>query len=115
MVYSNDTFLAGNLLTTPDIRTMPGGREVANAKLAIVSYFFVNNGNEVVEKTTVLNLAFFGEMVKIAMQLSAGANIQVQGPIETRSVSTTANRTVTEIIVRRCAILTEIAVPKEGI
>ncbi len=114
MHYSNDTFLNGNLITTPELRTLPGGREVANARLAIVSHFLVNNGNDVAERTTVLNLAFFGEAARLAMQLSAGTNIQVQGPIETRSVSATANRTVTEIIVRRCAIVTEIITPKEA-
>jgi single-stranded DNA-binding protein len=112
MHYSSYVFLAGNLITTPEVRTLPGGREVANAKLAIVSRFLINNGNEVGERTTTLNLAFFGEAARQAMQLNAGTNISVEGTIETRSVSTTANRNVTEIIVRRCAILTEIVTPQ---
>jgi single stranded DNA-binding protein len=113
MHYSNSVFLAGNLVTTPELRQLPGGRDVANAKLAIVSHFLVNNGNEVAERTTTLNLAFFGNAARQAMQLSAGANVSIEGSIETRSVSNTSNRNVTEIIVRRCALLTEIVTPKE--
>jgi single stranded DNA-binding protein len=113
MHYANSVFLAGNLLTTPDLRQLPGGRDVANAQLAIVSHFLVNNGNEVAERTTTLNLAFFGHAAKQAMQLNAGDNIQIEGSIETRSVSNTAKRNVTEIIVRRCAIVNEIVTPKE--
>jgi single-stranded DNA-binding protein len=72
MHYSNSVFLAGNLVTTPELRQLPGGRDVANAKLAIVSHFLVNNGNEVAERTTTLNLGAYPTL-RTAMSLKSSS------------------------------------------
>jgi len=108
MHYSNYVSLCGNLLTDPEMRELSTGTPVANARLAVVDRFLVNKGNDISEKTSTFNLAFYGDMALKALKLNAHTNLWVEGSIETRSTSPTANRHVTEIVVWRFAIVTAI-------
>ena len=64
---------------------METGKEVANTKLLISEQFLSEDRNKVEQRTTVLNLAFYRNMVEAARHLDAGDNVTLEGTIRTRT------------------------------
>jgi single-stranded DNA-binding protein len=122
MYASNFVALSGLIQNIPEIRTMETGKEVANTKLLISEQFLSEDRNKVEQRTTVLNLAFYRNMVEVARYLDAGDNVTLEGTIRTRTTTRKSKKgdgkdiisTITEIVVMKCGYSKEIIPSKEG-
>ena len=122
MYASNFVALSGLIQSKPEIRTMETGKEVANTKLLISEQFLSEDRNKVEQRTTVLNLAFYRNMVEAARHLDAGDNVTLEGTIRTRTTARKSKKedgkdiisTITEIVVMKCGYSNEIIPAKDG-
>ena len=99
----NFFILAGYLGTKPEVRYLPSGTPVANARLAQTMKF--QKDGEAKEHTNWFNLVFYGDkLTEVALTYEKGDNIHVTGVLEHRQWETSggAKRSVYEISVRRC-------------
>ena len=99
----NFFILAGYLGTKPEVRYLPSGTPVANARLAQTMTF--QKDGELREHTNWFNLVFYGDtLVEVALTYEKGDNIHVTAVMEHRQWETPggAKRTVYEVSVRRC-------------
>jgi single-strand DNA-binding protein len=104
----NFFILAGYLGTKPEVRYLPSGTPVANARLA-QSMKFQKDG-QLCEHTNWFNLVFYGDkLVEVALSYEKGDNIHVTGVLEHRQWETPggAKRNVYEVAVRRCHRIAE--------
>jgi len=99
----NFFILAGYLGTKPEVRYLPSGTPVANARLAQTMKF--QKDGEAKEHTNWFNLVFYGDkLTEVALTYETGDNIHVTGVLEHRQWETPgrAKRSVYEVSVRRC-------------
>ena len=99
----NFFILAGYLGTKPEVRYLPSGTPVANARLAQTMKF--QKDGELKEHTNWFNLVFYGDkLTEVALNYETGDNIHVTGVLEHRQWETSggAKRSVYEVSVRRC-------------
>src|SRR6266536_6403069 len=99
----NIFILAGYLGTKPEVRELPSGTPVANARLAQTMRF--QKDGELREHTNWFNLVFYGDkLAEVALTYEKGDNIHVTGVVEYRQWETPggAKRSVYEVSVRRC-------------
>jgi single-strand DNA-binding protein len=99
----NFFILAGYLGTKPEVRYLPSGTPVANARLAQTMKF--QKDGELKEHTNWFNLVFYGDkLTEVALTYETGDNIHVTGALEHRQWETPggAKRSVYEVSVRRC-------------
>jgi single-strand DNA-binding protein len=99
----NFFILAGYLGTKPEVRYLPSGTPVANARLAQTMRF--QKDGELKEHTNWFNLVFYGDkLTEVALTYETGDNIHVTGVLEHRQWETPggAKRSVYEVSVRRC-------------
>lgn len=81
----NKVMLIGNLGRDPEMRSLPGGQNVASFSLATNRRWRDRDGNKQ-EKTEWHNIVVYGKQAEIAGQyLTKGKTIYVEGRIETRS------------------------------
>ena len=97
--------LAGYLSAKPEIRYLPSGTPVANARLG-QTYEYVQN-DKAVKHTNWFSLAFYGELASVAQSYEKGDNIDVVGTLQQRQFTPKdgSQRTVYEVIVQHAHII----------
>jgi single-strand DNA-binding protein len=84
MASVNKVILVGNLGADPEVRYMPSGDAITNARLATTDSWKDKNG-EKQEKTEWHRVSFFGKLAEIAGEyLKKGSQIYVEGRLQTR-------------------------------
>ena len=99
----NRVEIAGYLVKKPEVRYLPSGMPVANARLG-QTYKFQDNSQQWHERTNWHTLSFYGDLSKLALAFDKGDNIFIEGTIEQREFvpKDGAKRVVNEIVVRYC-------------
>lgn len=99
----NRVEIAGYLVKKPEVRYLPSGLPVANARIGR-TYKFQDNSQQWHERTNWHSLSFYGDLSKLALAFDKGDNIFVEGTIEQREFvpKDGAKRVVNEIVVRYC-------------
>jgi len=81
----NKVILIGNLGADPEVRYMPSGDAVANARLATSESWKDRNTGETQERTEWHRVVFFGNLAEIVKQyVHKGSKIYVEGRLRTR-------------------------------
>jgi len=103
MMQMNRFEVAGYIAKKPEIRYLPSGMAVANARLG-QTYRFQDNSQQWHERTNWHSLSFYGDLSKMAAVLEKGDNVFVEGTVEQRDFTSKdgMKRVVTEIVVRHC-------------
>jgi len=111
-MYINRVELAGYLVKKPEVRYLPSGTPVANARLG-QTHRYQDSNQKWQEQTNWYSLSFYGELSKIALTYDKGDNLFLEGAIEQRQFTPKdgSQRTVTDIVVRHCHI---IEAPRSG-
>jgi len=94
--------VAGYLAAKPEIRYLPSGTPVANARLG-ESYTFKDGAGKQQKHTNWHSLSFYGDLSSVAAAYDKGDNLFVEGSVEQRQFAPKSDgvkRTVHEIIVR---------------
>jgi single-strand DNA-binding protein len=102
----NRVEIAGYVAKKPEVRYLPSGRPVANARLG-QTYRFQDNSQQWHERTNWHNLSFYGDVSKVAVTFEKGDNVFVEGTIEQREFvpKDGVKRIVNEIVVRHCHVI----------
>jgi len=102
----NRVEIAGYIAKRPEVRFLPSGMPVANARLG-QTYRFQDNSQQWHERTNWHNLSFYGDVSKVAITFEKGDNIFVEGTIEQREFvpKDGVKRIVNEIVVRHCHVI----------
>ena len=93
--------LAGYLAAKPEVRYLPSGTPVANARLA-EGYRYKDRNEQVQEHTNWHSIVFYGELSDIAVGFDKGDNVFVEGTLQTRKFTPRdgSQRTVYEVVAR---------------
>lgn len=84
-MYLNVAILVGNLTKDPEIRELPGGTSVASFSIATNRVWKDKNGQKQ-ESADYHNVVVFGNQAKsVAQYLAKGAQVLVEGRMQTRS------------------------------
>jgi single-strand DNA-binding protein len=104
----NRVEIAGHLAKRVDIRYLPSGTPVANARLG-QTYRFQDSNRQWQERTNWHSLSFYADLSKIAATFEKGDNIFVDGTIEQREFTPKdgVKRVVNEIVVRHCHVIAQ--------
>jgi len=107
--------LAGYLAAKPEVRYLPSGTAVANARLA-EGYRFTDRNNQVQEHTNWHSVAFYGDLAEIAVTYEKGDNIHVEGTLQTRKFTPkdSSTRTVYEVVARTVFLIAKPRTQKEA-
>jgi single-strand DNA-binding protein len=102
----NRVEIAGYIAKRPEVRCLPSGLPVANARLG-QTYRFQDNSQQWHERTNWHNLSFYGDVSKVAVTFEKGDNVFVEGTIEQREFvpKDGVKRIVNEIVVRHCHVI----------
>ena len=102
----NRVEVAGHLVRRPEVRYLPSGTPVANARLG-QTYRFQDGNRQWQQRTNWHSLSFYADLSKIATSFEKGDNIFVEGTIEQREFTPKdgAKRVVNEIVVRHCHVI----------
>ncbi len=113
----NRVEIAGYIAKRPEVRFLPSGMPVANARLG-QTYRFQDNSKQWHERTNWHNLSFYGDVSKVAVTFEKGDNVFVEGTIEQREFvpKDGVKRIVNEIVVRHCHVISPVrgALPIEN-
>jgi single-strand DNA-binding protein len=103
---TNRVELAGYLAAKPELRYLPSGTKVANARLG-ETYRFTGHDGKVQSHTNWHNLAFYNDVADVAVTYEQGENIYVVGSIQQRKFTPAdgSSRTVHEVHVRSCHLI----------
>lgn len=99
--------VAGYLAAKPEVRYLPSGTPVANARLG-ESYSFKDGSGQQQKHTNWHSLSFYGELSTVAASFDKGDNLFIEGSVEQRQFAPKSDgvkRTVHEIIVRSCHVI----------
>jgi single-strand DNA-binding protein len=102
----NRVQIAGYLAKKPEVRYLPSGTPVANARLGQTQRY--QDGNQQTqEHTNWHTLSFYGDLSKVALTFDKGDNLYVEGSIEQRQFTPKdgVQRTVTDIVVKHCHLV----------
>ncbi len=93
--------LAGYLAAKPEVRYLPSGTKVANARLG-ESYKHRGQDGQMQTHTNWHNLTFYEDLADIAITYEQGENVFIEGTVQQRKFTPKdgVTRTVHEIIVR---------------
>jgi single-strand DNA-binding protein len=102
----NRVEIAGYLAKKPEVRHLPSGTPVANARLG-QSYRYQDSSQKWNEHTNWHNLSFYEDLANVALALEKGENLYVEGTIEQREFTPKdgSSRTINEIVVRHCHVI----------
>jgi single-strand DNA-binding protein len=100
--------IAGVLAAKPELRFLPSGTKVANARLA-EDYGYRDKDGKLITHTNWHSLAFYDEVAAIAATYEKGDNVFVEGTVEQRKFTPKdgSERTVHEVIVRSCHLIAQ--------
>ena len=98
--------LAGYLAAKPELRYLPSGTKVANARLG-ETYQFAGKDGKSQSHTNWHSLVFYSDVADIAMTYEQGENIHVEGSLQQRKFTPSdgVTRTVHEIHVKACHVI----------
>jgi single stranded DNA-binding protein len=74
--------LAGHLAARPNLRSLPSGMAVANARLG--QTYRLSRNDLPAEHTNWFSLVFYGDLATLAMELDKGTNLYVEGSFDQR-------------------------------
>lgn len=102
----NRVEISGYLAKKPEVRHLPSGTPVANARVG-QSYRYQDSNHQWHEHTNWHNLSFYGDLSNVAVAFDKGENIYVEGTIEQREFTPKdgSTRTINEIVVRHCHVI----------
>jgi single-strand DNA-binding protein len=105
-MHMNRVELAGYLAAKPELRYLPSGTKVANARLG-ETYCFTGRDGKVQSHTNWHNLVFYNEIADMGVTYEQGENIFIVGTIQQRKFTPAdgSPRTVHEVHVRSCHLV----------
>jgi single-strand DNA-binding protein len=106
----NRVVIAGYVSKTAQVRRLPSGTAVANARVG-ESVRYADGSGETRQHTNWHHLSFYGKLADIAQALKKGDNVYVDGRIEQRQFIARDGReprTVHEIVVSQCHVIAPI-------
>jgi single-strand DNA-binding protein len=98
--------VAGYLAAKPELRYLPSGTKVANARIG-ESYRYKDHSGETQSHTNWHSLTFYDDLADIAVTYEQGENLYVDGTLQQRKFTPKdgSPRTVWEVIVRTCHLI----------
>lgn len=98
--------VAGYLAAKPDLRFLPSGTKVANARLG-ESYRFKGKDQKLETHTNWHRLTFYNDLADVAVSFEEGDNLFAEGSLQQRQFTPTdgSKRTVSEIVVKSCHLI----------
>ncbi len=98
--------IAGYVAAKPELRFLPSGTKMANARMG-ESYRYKDHTGEPQIHTNWHSLTFYGDLADIALTYEQGENLYVEGTLQQRKFTPKdgSTRTVHEVIVRSCHII----------
>ncbi len=104
----NKVILVGNLGADPEIRYMPSGNAVANARIATTDSWRDKQSGEQQERTEWHQVVFFNRLAEIVGEyLKKGSQVYVEGRLQTRKWQDKSgnDRYTTEIVANEMQML----------
>jgi single-strand DNA-binding protein len=98
--------VAGYLAAKPELRYLPSGTKVVNARIG-ESYRFKDHSGETQTHTNWHSLTFYDDLADVAVTYEQGDNLYVEGTLQQRKFTPKdgTQRTVWEVIVRTCHLI----------
>jgi single-strand DNA-binding protein len=98
--------VAGYLAAQPELRYLPSGMEVANARLG-ETYRFKGKDQQVETHTNWHRLTFYDTLADVALTFNQGDNVFAEGSIQQRQYTPAdgSKRTVNEVVVKSCHVI----------
>jgi single-strand DNA-binding protein len=98
--------VAGYLAAKPEIRYLPSGMKVANARLG-ETYRYKGKDQEVETHTNWHRLTFYDTLADVALTFNQGDNLFAEGSIQQRQYTPAdgSKRTVNEVVVKNCHLI----------
>src|SRR5215210_2171965 len=98
--------VAGYLAAKPELRYLPSGMKVANARLG-ETYRYKRKDQQVETHTNWHRLTFYDTLADIALTFDQGDNVFAEGNIQQRQYTPAdgSKRTVNEVVVKSCHLI----------
>ncbi len=98
--------IAGFLASRPEIRYLPSGTKVANARLG-ESHRYKGTDNQPVTQTNWHSLTFYNSLADQAVTYEKGTNLFIDGTLQQRKFTPKdgSERTIHEVIVQSCHVI----------
>ncbi len=98
--------VAGYLAAKPELRFLPSGTKVANARLG-ESYRFKGKDQKLETHTNWHRLTFYNELADLAVSFEQGDNLFAEGSLQQRQFTPAdgSKRTVSEVVVKSCHLI----------
>jgi single-strand DNA-binding protein len=108
--------VAGYLAAKPELRYLPSGTKVANARIG-ESYRFMDHKGEAQTHTNWHSLTFYDDLADIAVTYEQGENLYVEGTLQQRKFTPKdgSPRTVWEVIVRSCHLIEPVRITRRDV
>ncbi len=98
--------VAGYLAAKPELRFLPSGTKVANARMG-ETYRFKGKDQKTETHTNWHRLTFYNELADLAISFEQGDNLFAEGSLQQRQFTPAdgSKRTVSEIVVKSCHLI----------
>jgi single-strand DNA-binding protein len=98
--------LAGYLVAKPEMRYLPSGTKVSNARLG-ESYTYRDAEGQSQSHTNWHNLTFYGDLADLAITFNQGENLYLEGALQQRKFTPKdgVTRNIHEVVVRSCHVI----------
>lgn len=98
--------VAGYLAAKPEIRYLPSGMKVANARLG-ETYRYKGKDQQIETHTNWHRLTFYDTLAEVAVTFDQGDNLFAEGSIQQRQFipADGSKRTVDEVVVKSCHLI----------
>ena len=98
--------VAGYLAAKPELRFLPSGMKVANARLG-ETYRYKGKDQQVETNTNWHRLTFYDTLADVALTFNQGDNVFAEGTIQQRQYTPAdgSKRTVNEVVVKSCHLI----------
>ena len=98
--------LAGYLAAKPELRYLPSGTKVANARIG-ESYRYRDQEGQTQTHTNWHSLSFYDDLADVALTYEQGENLFLEGTLQQRKFTPKdgSTRTVWEVVVRSCHLI----------
>lgn len=98
--------VAGYLAAKPELRFLPSGMKVANARLG-ETYRYKGKAQQVETHTNWHRLTFYDTLADVALTFNQGDNVFAEGTIQQRQYTPAdgSKRTVNEVVVKSCHLI----------
>lgn len=107
--------VAGYITHPPELRYLPTGTKVANARMG-ETYRYTGKDGQQISHTNWHSLTFYDELADAALACEKGDNLFVEGSLQQRQFTPAdgVKRTVHEIVVRSFHIISPVRVPMDA-